>query len=348
MNHNAPGTHPETRREARPVPAPAAPHGAAGTRGALASPPTATMGATGRYARQMALPGIGAAGQARLAAARVLVVGAGGLGAALLPLLAGAGVGRLRIVDHDRVEETNLHRQTLFRTSDLGRPKALAAAEALAGLNPDCRITPHVARLDPQSAAAELAAADLVVDAADNFAISYTLSDQCLRSGIPLVTASVLGREGYAGGFCGGAPSLRAVFPDLPARAGTCATDGVMGPAVAAIGAIQAQMALAVLIGLSPSPLGQLVTLDLARWRGGGFRFDGAPEPEQPGPAVLAPGQIAAEDLVIDLRDPDHATVDPLPGQRAVFVCTTGLRAWRAARAMQARGHAAAIIGAGE
>ena len=302
-----------------------------------------------RYARQIGLPCIGTAGQARLAAARVLVVGAGGLGAALLPLLAGAGIGVIRLVDHDRVEDSNLHRQTLFRMADLGRPKAEAAAAALAGLNPDCRILPQVLRLDPANAPALVAGVDLVVDAADSFATSYALSDLCLAAGRPLISASVLARQGYVGGFCGGAPSLRAVFPDLPARLGSCALDGVMGPVVATLGALQAQMALAVLLGHDPSPLGQFLSLDLGDWRIAGFRFDGAPEPAEALPAILAPAQVTPQDLVIDLRRGDPPAPIPAADQRVVFTCVSGLRAWRAARALGAQGHRrVAIIGAGE
>ncbi|AVO38714.1 ThiF family adenylyltransferase [Pukyongiella litopenaei] len=301
-----------------------------------------------RYARQTCLPGIGPGGQARLAAARVLVVGAGGLGAALLPLLAGAGVGYLRLIDPDVVEASNLHRQTLFRMSDLGRAKAEVAAETLAGLNPDCEISPCVARLDPVSARGELAGADLVIDAADSFAVTYALSDLCHAAARPLISASVLARQGYVGGFCGGAPSLRAVFPDLPGRLGSCATNGVMGPVVATLGAVQAQMALAVLLDHDPSPLGQLLSMDLATWRLTGFRFDGAAEPATPTPAILSRSQVAAGDLVIDLRENQLPAPAPRPDQRVVFVCSTGLRAWRAARALGASGHAAvAIIGDG-
>lgn len=167
-----------------------------------------------RYDRQTRLNGFGAAGQARLLGARVLIVGAGGLGATVLPALVGAGAGHIRLADPDLVEETNLHRQTLFRMSDLGRPKAEAAAAALSGLNPDCTISPAMLRIDPASARTELPGVDLVIDAADSFATSYALSDLCLAMGKPLISASVLGRQGYVGGFCGGAPSLRAVFPD--------------------------------------------------------------------------------------------------------------------------------------
>lgn len=315
-----------------------------------------------RYARQTLLPEVGAQGQARLGAARVLVVGAGGLGSALLPLLAGAGVGHLRIIDPDRVEETNLHRQTLYRMADLGQPKAEVAARELAALNPDCQVSACVARLEPGLARGELPGCDLVVDAADAFAVTYALSDLCHAAGMPLVSASVLGRAGYVGGFCGGAPSYRALFPDLPPMAQSCATAGVMGPVVAALGALQAQMALSVLLGHDPSPLGQVLKLDLATWRQSGFRFDAAPEPEVPGPAVIGRDEVQPRDLVIDLRaeaeapcpahpracrlSPDQAArLSRGEAARVVFACTTGLRAWRAAREMTARtGTPAAVL----
>lgn len=317
-----------------------------------------------RYARQTCLPEIGTAGQTRLAKARLLVVGAGGLGATLLPLLAGAGIGRIRLYDPDRIEDSNLHRQTLFRMSDLGRPKADVAARAMAALNPDCRITPVVARLDPATAPPEIARADLVIDAADSFAISYALSDLCLDAGKPLISASALGRQGHVGGFCGGAPSLRAVFPDLPPGLLSCASAGVMGPVVATLGALQAQMALSVLLGHGPSPLGQMLAVDLASWRISAFRFDGAPEPDHPIPTLLAASQITPGDLVVELRGreelPDltlprarRLTPDavgrltPGPDQRVVFLCASGLRAWRAAQALAARGHANVAIMAG-
>lgn len=295
-----------------------------------------------RYARQICLPEIGPAGQAALAGAHVLVAGAGGLGATLLPLLAGAGVGHLRIADPDRVEETNLHRQILYRMADIGQPKALVAASTLAALNPGCRVSALPARLEASGAGDDIARADLVIDAADNFATSYALSDLCQGAGKPLISASVLGRQGYVGGFCGGGPSLRALFPDLPGTAQTCATGGVMGPAVATLGALQAQMALSVLLGHEPSSLGQLLSVDLASWRITGFRFDAAPEPPVPVPAVISRDGLRAGDLVIDLRKGDALRPCDLPlpkGRRAVFICVTGLRAWRAARALHDAGH---------
>lgn len=303
-----------------------------------------------RYARQMQVPGVGAIGQARLTAAHVLIIGAGGLGCTVIPVLAAAGVGHLTIMDPDQVEMSNLHRQTLYRAADVGEPKAVAAAARATALNPDGQGTAIVDRLDPANAPGLIATADLVVDAADSFAVTYTLSDLCLAAGKPLISASIIGRAGYAGGFCGAAPSYRAVFPDLPAQVDSCAGAGVLGPAVAALGAVQAQMALSVLIGLEPSPLGRIVTLDMANWRFGGFGFDDATE--APGFGFVAAAQIAATDTVIDLRP--AGTVQPIPGAqmvapgdladwpipagRVVLCCSTGLRAWRGAQVLAARG----------
>jgi molybdopterin/thiamine biosynthesis adenylyltransferase len=306
-----------------------------------------------RYARQVILPEVGAAGQARLAAAHALVVGAGGLGVPVLQYLAGAGLGRITLVDPDSVERGNLHRQTLYGERFLGRPKAAAAAVALADLNPETAVDAQVARLDPANAPALVAPADVVLDCADSFAASYTLSDACLALGRPLVSASALGLDGYVGGFCGGAPSLRAVFPDLPERAQTCATAGILGPVVGLLGCLQAQMALAILLDLEPSPLGQLVSFEGRGLRFGGFRFDGAPEPAD-ALAFLAPSQIGPGDFVVDLRPADEAPVPatatarrlavaafgesgprPAPGQRAVLCCRSGLRSWQAAQRLR-------------
>lgn len=303
-----------------------------------------------RYARQIALPAFGVAGQARLIAAHVLIVGAGGLAAPVLQYLVGAGVGRITLMDGDRVSLSNLHRQVLFRMDDIGRPKATAATAHMAALNPGCTISAITEPLDPANAPDHVANADLVLDCADSFAASYVLSDTCLELGTPFISASVVGLSGYVGGFCGGAPSLRAVFPDLPERLGSCETDGVLGPTVGIIGSLQAQMAVAVLARIEPQPLGQLVTFDAIGHRFGGFRFDGAPEPEG-GFTFIAPAQIAATDWLVDLRAkgepgpplanaarhtvPDFDTLLP-DGPRAVLACRSGLRSWQAATRLRA------------
>jgi molybdopterin/thiamine biosynthesis adenylyltransferase/rhodanese-related sulfurtransferase len=308
-----------------------------------------------RYARQMVLPEVGTEGQARLAAASVLVAGAGGLGCPVLQYLAGAGVGRLTIVDHDTVEETNLHRQPLYAMADIGKPKAETAAAVLKGFNPAIEATPVVARLTPQNAATLVAGADLVIDAADSFAVSYILSDVCHAAAKPLVSASVIGMTGYAGAFCGGGPSYRAVFPDVSVDDGTCASVGVLGTAVAVLGSLQAHLALHLLLGLEPGVLGRVVTFDARRLAFGGFGFAGTPEPDRYVP-FIAPEAVLASDLVVDLRGADEApepfaggrrlSVDaienlftqPPPSARIVLCCRSGQRALAAADRLRERG----------
>jgi sulfur-carrier protein adenylyltransferase/sulfurtransferase len=314
-----------------------------------------------RYSRQTILPEIGAEGQARLRAARVLVIGAGGLGSAVLQYLCAAGIGHLAIVDHDRVEESNLHRQPIYRMSDVGSLKAQAARDALLGANPEVRIEAICERLTPANAQRLVAGVEVVVDAADSFAVTYVVSDECQRSKTPLISASVLGLSGYVGAFCGGAPSYRAVFPEMPRQAGSCATAGVIGTAVGVMGTLQAHMVLSLLLNLQPAVLGQLVTVDFRSLRFGGFSFGGAAEPTDAGVAIpfIAADQVDNSDLVIDLRTLSEAPVSPIAAalrievdavegaageqlphaSRVVLCCRTGVRAWRAARALQRRGH---------
>lgn len=301
-----------------------------------------------RYARQIAVAGFGPEAQDKLRTASVLVIGAGGLAAPVLQYLAGAGVGRIRVVDPDVVEVSNLHRQTLFRMDDIGQSKADATAQHMRALNPETDIEAVQDRFDPANAPTLTAGMNLVLDCADSFAASYIASDHCLQSETPLISANIVGRDGYVGGFCGArAPGLRAVFPDLPDQLGSCATDGVLGPSVGVVGSLQAEMAIAVLTDAKPSSLGQLVTYAADGMRFGGFRFDGAPNPA-PKPAFIAASDIQPQDFLVDLRAEDEAgpalpdtairrdasqiaDTTPKPTQRAVLACRSGLRAWRAA-----------------
>jgi molybdopterin/thiamine biosynthesis adenylyltransferase len=315
----------------------------------------AGAGVSERYARQTMLPEVGSAGQARLAAASILLVGAGGLGSPLLHYLIGAGVGRVTVMDHDAVAESNLHRQTLYGMADVGRPKAIAAKDAAARRNPEVSVTAIAERLRPGNAAALIGRHDIAVDAADSFAVTYVMSDECLRLGRALVSASVVGWSGYVGVFCGGAPSYRAVFPDMPRRAVNCDTAGVLGPAVGVLGSLQAQLVMSLILGLQPSPLGHLTSFDFKALRVGGFSFRDAPEPESVLPFIDA-NDFKTEDRVIDLRSAQEAPLcatstalrmglDEIAAltrlddeRRVVLCCRSGLRAWHAAKRLQGLG----------
>jgi sulfur-carrier protein adenylyltransferase/sulfurtransferase len=321
-----------------------------------------------RYARQTVLAEVGAAGQARLNGAHVLVVGAGGLGCPVLSYLAAAGVGNLTVVDHDRVEESNLHRQPLYRMSDVGELKVEAARRALAAFNPTLRVTVRAERLTAANATSLIAGATVVIDAADSLAVTYILSDACQAQALPLVSASALGLAGYVGVFCGGTPSYRAVFPDMPRAAGSCAESGVLGSVVGVIGALQAHLTLAVLLDFKPSVRGRLWSLDLRTLHLGGFAFADAQEPSGAPLAFIAPSDVLASDVVIDLRSTKEAprspfaaavrisvealeqgTVEVPNAPRVVLCCRSGVRAWRAARALQRRGcHSLALLALGE
>ncbi len=321
-----------------------------------------------RYARQIVLPEVGTEGQERLGAATVLVAGAGGLGCAVLQYLCGAGVGRLLVIDHDCVDESNLHRQPLYRMSDLGEPKASAAVAAMRRLNPQVSAKGAVQRLTPANAADWVSRADAIIDAADSLALTYILSDECFRQGKPLVSASVLGLSGYVGAFCGGAPSYRAVFPEMPRQAGSCAQSGVLGTAVGVIGTVQAHLTLALLLKLEPTVLGQLISVDFRTLRFSGFSFAATRESAGPPLRFIAPEEVGAGDLVVDLRSLTEAPTSPFPGalrigvedvereglpersaSRVVLCCRSGIRAWRAAQALRLAGHAdLALIALGD
>jgi adenylyltransferase/sulfurtransferase len=219
-----------------------------------------------RYSRQLVLPEWSEAAQLALRAASVLVVGAGALGSPVLLYLAGAGVGRLGIVDDDEVAISNLHRQHLHFTPDAGAPKAESAAAKLRFLNPDVLVEPYRVRLDEASAAGLVAGHDLVVDCSDSFATRYAVNAACCAAGIPLVEGGVLGTSGLVMAIRPGESACyRCAFPEPPApgSAPSCAEAGVLGPVAGVIGSLQALEALKLLAGLDGALLDAFLQVDL-------------------------------------------------------------------------------------
>lgn len=222
-----------------------------------------------RYARHIVLPEIGGVGQARLLAAKVLVVGAGGLGSPLLLYLAAAGVGTLGIVDFDHVDSSNLQRQVLFDETATGEPKVDAAAARLAALNSGIRIRRHALRVDARNVRDLVAEYDLVADGSDNIETRRAVHDACMAAGRTLVAAAVQGTDGqlttYKAHLGPPHPCLRCLFPDAPAREAlpSCAQAGVLGPAAGVMGCLQAVEVVKELLGPpAPSLSGTLLLYD--------------------------------------------------------------------------------------
>lgn len=221
-----------------------------------------------RYARQVRLPEIGASGQERLGRASVVIVGAGGLGSPAALYLAAAGVGRIGLVDHDRVDETNLHRQILYGTADIGRPKLEAASQRLRDTNPYITITAHDARLTSTNALEIFRDYDVVVDGTDNFATRYLVNDACVLLQKPNVYGSVFRFEGQVSIFgTAEGPCYRCVQPEPPPPhlVPSCAEGGVLGVLPGIIGTMQANEALKLLLGIGETLAGRLLLFDALR-----------------------------------------------------------------------------------
>ena len=205
------------------------------------------------------------AGQRKLADARVLVVGAGGLAAPVLPLLAGAGVGRLTVIDDDVVEVSNLHRQVIHRTQDIGVPKIASAVRAVEDLNPDIEVVGVEARLTADNALELFADHDIVVDATDNFATRYLVNDACVLLGLPLVWSSISRFDGQVTVWAyREAPCYRCIFPAAPPPGAvpSCAEGGVIGPLPGVMGSIQATEVLKIVLGIGQPLAGRIVVHD--------------------------------------------------------------------------------------
>ncbi|MDE2219956.1 MAG: molybdopterin-synthase adenylyltransferase MoeB [Gammaproteobacteria bacterium] len=228
-----------------------------------------------RYSRHLLLPEIGAAGQERLKAARVLVVGAGGLGSPASLYLAAAGVGTLAIVDHDQVELSNLQRQLLFDTASVGAGKALSARARLRSLNDEIDVVAHQVELRAANARELLAGHDCIIDGSDRLATRYLVNDACVLLRLPLVSAAIHRFEGQAMTYLPGqGPCYRCLFPESAAGAApSCAEAGVLGVLPGMLGALQATEAIKVVLGIGAPLVGRLLTYDALAMEWHEFRF---------------------------------------------------------------------------
>jgi len=224
-----------------------------------------------RYARHIVLPEMGGGGQRRLSAARVVVIGAGGIGSPVIQYLAAAGVGRIIVADDDAVEPSNLQRQTIFATSDIGRSKAQAAADRARAINPYVAVDVLPRRVDRDAAAALMTRADVVVDGCDNFATRLAVADAALAAHVPLVSAAVGRFEGQLGVYRGWEPHLpcyRCYVGDAADQAGaTCADDGILGPVTGVLGSMAALEAIRAVVPFGADPVGTLTIMDMLSLR---------------------------------------------------------------------------------
>ncbi|PPF44909.1 molybdopterin-synthase adenylyltransferase [Pseudoclavibacter sp. AY1F1] len=303
-----------------------------------------------RTARQRRLPELGEIGQRRLAASRVAVLGAGGLGAPALQYLAAAGVGTIGIIDADAVEPSNLHRQVIHGIGDVGERKTASAAGSLRRLAPDVTVIEHDERLDEGNAAAILGGYDLVLDGADNFATRYAVADACVALGLPLVWGSVLRFDAQLSVFWSSPPdpadavTLRDVFPEPPPAGSvpSCAEAGVLGAVCGVVGSMMAVEAIKLITGIGDVLLGRLVVVEALTMRISEVplravtkQLTGQPTAQSSAQAsaqtlardrpveTAPPGQPSPLDFdavrdargrFVDVREPDEYAVDALPG----------------------------------
>jgi adenylyltransferase/sulfurtransferase len=234
-----------------------------------------------RYARHIVLKEIGGAGQTRLLSAHALIVGAGGIGSPVVQYLAAAGIGHLTVVDDDRVALSNLQRQTLFATRDVGHAKVVAAANAVQRLNPDVTVTPIDRRIDAGNARALLTGVDVVVDGSDSFATRLAVADAALAARVPLVSAAVGQFDGQLAVYRGweaGRPCYRCLVGDAPDRADvSCADQGVLGAMTGVMGSLAAIEAIRQIVPFGDDPAGRLLIADALA-----FRFRAIALPKDP------------------------------------------------------------------
>jgi len=285
-----------------------------------------------RYRRQMVLPEIGSAGQDRLRAARVLVVGAGGLGSPATLYLAAAGIGTIGIVDHDAVEVSNLHRQVVHGTADIGRPKVESAQATIARLNPEIRVIALAERLTTARAHTLFDDFDLIIDGSDNFATRYVVNDAAARLHKTWVYGSVERFAGQVSVFAPEGPCYRCVFPEPPSpgTAPSCDDLGVLGSVPGVIGCLQATEALKIILGVGQPLIGRLFQLDLARAEAATILLEKNPDCPACGTSVEVRGNEDAPDIepreveqqlrggaaLLDIREPWEWSIGQIAGAR--------------------------------
>ncbi len=308
-----------------------------------------------RYSRQIILEEMGVGGQARLLQSKVLIIGAGGLGSPTALYLAAAGVGTIGIVDGDRVDLTNLHRQILHATSALGRPKTESARETLGELNPDVTVVPYQTVLTSANALDVLAPYDVVINGSDNFPTRYLVNDACVLLGKPLVDASILKWEGQATTFLPGRGCYRCLFPTPPPPGAvpSCAEGGILGALCGSMGSRQALETLKVLLGVGETLANRLLIFDalegetrVVRWNRNPQcpvcgdqptiralidyeQFCGMPAHDRPATPAQAPvPQVSSEEAktlldrggvqLVDVREPWEYDEAHIPGCRLI------------------------------
>ncbi len=274
-----------------------------------------------RYARHLILPGVGPEGQARLKAARVLLVGAGGLGSPAALYLAAAGVGTLGLVDFDAVDESNLHRQVLFGSADVGRSKLAAASERLAQTNPHVRVVPFEERLTSKNALEILKDFEVVADGTDNFATRYLVNDACVLLGKPNVYASIFRFEGQASVFWAEkGPCYRCLFaePPPPDLVPSCAEGGVLGVLPGLLGVLQATETIKLILGTGEPLIGRLLLVDALAMRFREMRVRKDPECVVCGPSPTVTALIDYDEFCAGPRPLVSSSL--MPGVQEVSV----------------------------
>lgn len=301
-----------------------------------------------RYSRHLLLPEVGLEGQERLRASRVLVVGAGGLGSPVALYLAAAGVGHLGLVDFDRVDATNLQRQIIHGTKDVGRPKLDSARERIADVNPFVHVETHPTRLTSANAMELLAGYDVIVDGTDNFPTRYLVNDACVLLGKPNVYGSVFRFDGQVSVFdAARGPCYRCLYPEPPPPGAvpSCAEGGVLGILPGIIGTLQSNETVKLLLGIGEPLLGRLLLLDALEMRFREVRFAKDPEcpvcssaptirklidyeafcgvprqTEATVPEITATELAGSRNrvLLLDVREPFEADIARIPGARLI------------------------------